>query len=183
MASSLPLLESPPVTSRPVRDVQFQMFGARDDFQVRRGVIQGVLVHVVNVLGRLKFPAKHPLHDKTVLGFVMPVAYANVLVSVFDVLAREYALSFRRSVAFVERVMVRAKALCKRRVFAAFDGAFIPKPENLLHHSRVAVAIPAVVVGAAHPLPDAGLAAVINRAKCFRFRHAESIREGMYGVN
>lgn len=183
MASSLPLLESPPVAPRPVCDVQLKVFGARDDFKIRRGVIQGALVHVVNVLGRLKFPAKHPLHDKAVLGFVVPVAYANVPVSVLDVFAREYALSFGRAMAFVERVMVRAKALGNRRVFAALDGAFISKPENLLHHSRVAVAIPAVVMGAAHSLPDAGLAAVINHAKCFRFRHAESIREGMYGVN
>lgn len=183
MAATLPLLESPFMPSWPVGNVQFKVLGPADDLKIGRGIVERVFINVVNVLGRFKFPTKHSLHNKAVLRFVVPVAYTNVLVSVLDVFAGKYSLPLWRAVTFVKGVVVRTKALCKRRVVAALNGAFISEPENLLHHSRIAVAIPAVVMGAAHTLPDAGLAAVINRAKCFRFRHTESIREGMYGVN
>lgn len=169
--------------SRSPGDVQFQVLGARDDLQIRRGIVERVLVDMVNVLGRLKLAAKHLFHDKPVFRLVVPVADADVLVPVLDVFASKDALAFWRSVALLQRVVILAKALCNGRVFAALDGALIRKAIDLLRNPRIAMPVPAVVVGSAHAIAYAGLAAAVDGAKGFLFGHSESIKGVTYGVN
>lgn len=165
----------------PVCYMDFQMLRASNYLEIAGRVIERVAVDVVDVLRSFQLSAEKPLHNNSMLRFIVPPAGHHISITILDVFTSKDPSSDRLAVAAHKRVVVGAKPFGKGRMVTPFhvtNRAFVAV--RLLGVKWVAVFIPALVMLAAQPIARAGQAASVNRAIRSLFWHKRSIAQGEY---
>jgi hypothetical protein len=155
------------------------VFGSGHQLKVRRGVVQGVTVDMMDVLSGEKLPVQKLLHDDAMLGFIVPLPDHDVPVSVLDVDADEDLMADRFSIPPVESVMVPAETFSRNRQGASFDGTRGGTAVHFRSDVGVTMTTESMVVHPTHPFDDGFSDAGINRTFHVKFSLSDTAYIGL----